>query len=144
MASVKAQLKSLIAELTVALISAYLMYHAIVMAAHFLGILYPGIDLLATIFVFPFPAMIVIFKTVLPRTVSHRSYRPIAYILLSQLVSGLAVAILLEGTGECFDCGGNLHDVFFYAIALGTPYGLLYAFFSKIFSIDVDSPKGTV
>jgi hypothetical protein len=144
MTSVKAQLKSFISELTVAGISGYLMYNALMMAAHVLGISSPAISLIASVFVFPFPAMIVIFKSVFPRTVSHRSYSVIAYVLLAQLLAGLAVAVLLEGIGECFDCSGNLHDVVFYAIALGTPYGLLYAFFSKIFSVDVDSLKGTV
>ncbi|MCS4088992.1 hypothetical protein [Rhizobium sp. BK176] len=144
MASFKAQLNSFVAELSVAGISGFLMYHAMLLAAHFLGITYSRLDLLATIFVFPFPALIVVFKTVFPRTVSHRSYSVIAYMVLAQLLSGLAVAVLLEGIGECFDCRGNLHDVVFYAIALGTPYGLLYAFFSKIFSVDVDSPRGTV
>jgi hypothetical protein len=141
MASVKAQLKSFIAELTVAGISGYLMYHAILWAAHLLGILYSGIDLLAAIFVFPFPALIVIFKTVFPHTVSHRSYSVIAYILLAQLLSGLAVSVLLEVIGECFICTGNLHDVIFYALSLGTPYGLLYTFFSNLFSVDVDTSE---
>jgi hypothetical protein len=144
MASFKAQLTSFVAELTVAGISGYLMYHALLLAARLLGISYGGVALLAAIFVFPFPALIVIFKTVFPRTVRHRSYPVLAYVLLAQLLSGLAVAVMLEGIGECFDCSGNLHDVVFYAIGLGTPYGLLYAFFSKIFSVDVDSLRGTV
>ncbi|MCV9964664.1 hypothetical protein OIU34_22490 [Pararhizobium sp. BT-229] len=140
MASVQAHLKSFIAEVSVAGLSALIMYAAIVVAARKLGVFNPATDLLAVTFVFPFAAVVLMFKTVFPRTVRHRSYSLVTYLLLAQLLAGLFCAVLLEAMGECLDCSGNIHDVVFYGIAAGTPYGLLYAFFSKIFSVDVDTP----
>lgn len=141
MASYRAHIKSFVAELTVALLSATVMYAGIEAAAQQLGVLNPATDMLATAFVFPFAAFILLFKTVFPRTVKHRSYSLAAYIVLAQLLAALFSAMLLEAMGECLDCSGNIHDVVFYGIALGTPYGLLYAIFSKLFSVDVDTSK---
>ncbi|MDW9481202.1 hypothetical protein GOB57_21385 [Sinorhizobium meliloti] len=143
MASFMAHMKSFIAELTVALLSAIVMYVGVISAAHQLGILNTATDMLATAFTFLFATFILLFKTVFPRRVKHRSYSLTAYIALAQLLAALLSAMLLEAMGECLDCAGNIHDVAFYAIALGTPYGLLYAIFSKLFSVDVDtSPNG--
>lgn len=141
MASIRAHLKSFVAEVAVAGLSGLIMYAAIVVAAHQLGVFNPATDLLAATFVFPFAAVILLFKTVFPRTVRHRSYTLVAYLLIAQLLAGVFCAGLIEAMGECLDCSGNIHDVVFYGIALGTPYGLLYAFFSRIFSIDVDTSR---
>ncbi|MBY3433809.1 hypothetical protein HFN89_06565 [Rhizobium laguerreae] len=144
MASLRAHLKSFLAELSVAGLAAILMYCAILATARHLDVLNTVTEMLAATFVFTFAMLVLLFKTVFPRAAPHRSYPLLAYLLLAQLLAGLFSAVLLEAIGECVDCSGNVHDIFLYALALGTPYGLLYAFFSKIFSIDVDSPKGTV
>jgi O-antigen/teichoic acid export membrane protein len=139
MSSVRAHMKSFIAELTVALLSAFVMFAGIIGVARQLGIHNAATVMLAVAFVFPFSAFILLFKTMFPHTVKHRSYSLIAYITLAQLLAAIFTAMLLEAMGECFDCPGNIHDVAFYGIALGTPYGLLYAFCSKLFSVDVDT-----
>jgi hypothetical protein len=144
MASIRAHLKSFVAELSVAGLSAVVMYAAILIVAHYLNTNNEATEMLAAIFVFPFPMLILLFKTIFPHAVPHRAYSLLIYILLAQLLAGLFSAVLLEVVGECFDCSGNIHDVFFYGIALGTPYGLLYALFSKIFSIDVDTAMRAV
>lgn len=144
MVSFRAHMKSFIAELTVALLSAIVMYAAIIAAARHLGVLNPATDMLATAFVFPFAAFILLFKTVFPRTVKHRSYSLIAYIALAQLLAAIFSAMLLEAMGECLACSGNIHDIAFYGLFWGTSYGLLYAFFSKLFSVDVDTSKQAV
>lgn len=134
--------RSFVAECSAAGISALLMYGVLRAALRYLEIDNPATDFLVTCIILPFPLTILFFKTVFPRTVSHRSYRLPSYILLSQWLMGLGTAILLEAIGECQSCRGNVHDIIFYAIVLGTPYGVLYAAFSKIFSIDVDIPVG--
>jgi hypothetical protein len=117
------------------------MYVCVITLAHYLDVFNPTTDFLAVAFVFPFATLIMMFKTVFPRIVRHRSYSLASYLFLSQLLATSFCAALLVAIGECLTCTGNIHDLIFYGIALGTPYGLLYAFFSKIFSINVDTSQ---
>nr|WP_250807213.1 hypothetical protein [Neorhizobium tomejilense] len=139
MKAVLSHIKSFIAETAVAAMSAMTMYGLIAAAGTVLGVDARLTALLALIFVIPFAAVILAMKTVFPATPGHRSYGLWAYIALSQLIAAMFAAAMLEVVGECWDCRGNAHDIVFYAFALGTPYGFVYAFFSKMFSLDVDT-----
>ena len=134
-----AQVKSFVAELAVALMAAGTMFGGLVACGSLLDLDRDAAKLLALVFVVPLAFLVLTMKTVFPRAVPHRSYSLAAYVLLSQLLAATLVAVILEAMGECWDCRGNAGDIVFYAIAAGTPYGVVYAFFSKLFSKDVDT-----
>jgi hypothetical protein len=96
--------------------------------------------LLGVAFALPMSAFVLAIKTLFPREIGHRAPGLATYVVIGQIISAVIAATFMELLGECFDCGGNIHDTALYGLTIGTASGIIYASFSKIFSLDVDTP----
>lgn len=139
MKAMAAHLKSFAAELCVSAITGILIYGMTIAVLISAGIDRTVAQLLSLSYAIPFPFFVLLLKTVFPKMAPHRSYTPTAYVILSQIIAATITATILEAMGEDWSQSGNIRDVVLYALLLGTPSGLLYAFFSKIISKDVDT-----
>ena len=125
-------------EVIVAVMAAMAMKAVISLAAHTLGLPAVATDTLATVYVVPLGFLVVAVKTLFPTRVGHRSLPLVCYVVTAQALTAMMAAVLVRASGECWNCGGNLNDIVFYAIAAGTAHGVLYSAFSEMFSRDVD------
>jgi len=141
MASVGAHIRSFLVESMVAVLAIATMAASVLFVARALGVFSGTALVVAAVTAFPFPVYVLLVKTLFPHRARHRSWHPLAYVALAQLLSGASASAMLDLAGECLSCRGNPHDIVLYALAAGTPFGIVYAFFSKMFSRDVDTPR---
>ena len=128
--------KSLVFEGQVALISSISMYYFLKYSMIYLDVFTPDIWVLLLSYSIFFPSLCILLKTIFPIKITHKDVTIWVYLPISYFSTILFLVTTLDASGECWDCKGNINDVVFYTIVIGSIHAAIYCLTSSLGSVN--------